>query len=262
MSQATPRWLVGASVTAGDGSRARCDRGRGACQASAAAFRSPRRGSRRVPAVRVHRPRACPPRRRLRVRRRRSCRRLGRVRAGQPGRRRPPIGRDGRRRRARSTSSPRTTRSCPTTLDLVPGETVLLHVINGGLEVHEAVIGDAAVQDAWEAAEAATVGAPPGPDAGRQRAARTSPGCGSWSVRRARRRRAGPCRRRPTAGRAHRRLPHPGPLGEGHADPGPLAGRRPEPAVEPRLSGARWYALAPAPRGLRRRSRPPRGGPE
>ncbi len=51
----------------------------------------------------------------------------------------------------------------PSTLDLVPGETILLHVINGGLEVHEAVIGDAAVQSAWEAAEAATVGAPPGP---------------------------------------------------------------------------------------------------
>jgi uncharacterized cupredoxin-like copper-binding protein len=51
----------------------------------------------------------------------------------------------------------------PDVLDLVPGETVLLHVVNGGLEVHEAVIGDAAVQDAWEVAEAATVGAPPGP---------------------------------------------------------------------------------------------------
>lgn len=51
----------------------------------------------------------------------------------------------------------------PDGLDLVPGETVLLHVINGGLEVHEAVIGDATVQDAWEVAEAATVGAPPGP---------------------------------------------------------------------------------------------------
>jgi uncharacterized cupredoxin-like copper-binding protein len=51
----------------------------------------------------------------------------------------------------------------PATLDLVPGETVLLHVINGGLEVHEAIIGDAAVQDAWEAAEAALAGAPPGP---------------------------------------------------------------------------------------------------
>ena len=51
----------------------------------------------------------------------------------------------------------------PATLDLVPGETVLLHVINGGLETHEAIIGDAAVQDAWERAEAAVAGAPPGP---------------------------------------------------------------------------------------------------
>ncbi len=51
----------------------------------------------------------------------------------------------------------------PSTVDLVPGETVLLHVINGGLEVHEVVIGDAAVQDAWEAAEAAAANPPPGP---------------------------------------------------------------------------------------------------
>lgn len=51
----------------------------------------------------------------------------------------------------------------PDAVDLVPGETILLHVINGGLEVHEAVIGDAAVQDAWEVAEAATAGRPPGP---------------------------------------------------------------------------------------------------
>jgi uncharacterized cupredoxin-like copper-binding protein len=51
----------------------------------------------------------------------------------------------------------------PATLDLVPGETVLLHVINGGLEVHEAIIGDEAVQEAWERAEAAVAGAPPGP---------------------------------------------------------------------------------------------------
>ena len=51
----------------------------------------------------------------------------------------------------------------PDALVLLPGETVLLHVINGGLEVHEAVIGDAAVQDAWEAAEASTAGRPPGP---------------------------------------------------------------------------------------------------
>ncbi len=51
----------------------------------------------------------------------------------------------------------------PPSIDVVAGETVLLHVINGGLEIHEAVIGDAAVQDAWERAEAATVGHPPGP---------------------------------------------------------------------------------------------------
>jgi uncharacterized cupredoxin-like copper-binding protein len=51
----------------------------------------------------------------------------------------------------------------PDPVDLVPGETVLFHVVNGGLEIHEVVIGDAAVQDAWETAEAATVGHPPGP---------------------------------------------------------------------------------------------------
>jgi len=51
----------------------------------------------------------------------------------------------------------------PPTVDLVPGETVLLHIVNGGLEIHEAVIGNMAVQDAWETAEAATVGHPPGP---------------------------------------------------------------------------------------------------
>jgi len=51
----------------------------------------------------------------------------------------------------------------PPTVDLVPGETVLLHVVNGGLEVHETVIGDQATQDAWEAAEAAVAEHPPGP---------------------------------------------------------------------------------------------------
>lgn len=51
----------------------------------------------------------------------------------------------------------------PASLDLVPGETVVLHVVNAGLVVHEAVIGDRSVQDAWEAAEAAVAGAPPGP---------------------------------------------------------------------------------------------------
>ena len=53
----------------------------------------------------------------------------------------------------------------PPALDLVPGETILLHVIDGGLETHEAVLGNASVQAAWESAEAATVGAPPGPTA-------------------------------------------------------------------------------------------------
>jgi uncharacterized cupredoxin-like copper-binding protein len=51
----------------------------------------------------------------------------------------------------------------PDPVDVVPGETVLLHVVNGGLEIHELVIGDTAVQDAWEAAELATINAPPGP---------------------------------------------------------------------------------------------------
>ncbi len=51
----------------------------------------------------------------------------------------------------------------PDPVDLVPGETVLFHFVNGGLEIHEAVIGNAAIQDAWEVAEAATVGHPPGP---------------------------------------------------------------------------------------------------
>jgi uncharacterized cupredoxin-like copper-binding protein len=51
----------------------------------------------------------------------------------------------------------------PDPVDLVPGETVLLHVINGGLDIHELVIGDQAVQDAWELAEAAHADPPPGP---------------------------------------------------------------------------------------------------
>ena len=51
----------------------------------------------------------------------------------------------------------------PDPVDVVPGETVLLHVVNGGLVVHEVVLGDPRVQDAWEAAEAAAADAPPGP---------------------------------------------------------------------------------------------------
>lgn len=51
----------------------------------------------------------------------------------------------------------------PAPVDLVAGETVLFHLINGGLEVHEVVIGDARVQAAWEVADAVMSGAPPGP---------------------------------------------------------------------------------------------------
>jgi uncharacterized cupredoxin-like copper-binding protein len=51
----------------------------------------------------------------------------------------------------------------PDPVDLVPGETVLFQIVNAGLDIHEVVIGDAAVQDAWEAAEAAVAEHPPGP---------------------------------------------------------------------------------------------------
>jgi uncharacterized cupredoxin-like copper-binding protein len=51
----------------------------------------------------------------------------------------------------------------PSAVDLVPGETVVLHVINGGLVVHEAILGDMDTQLAWEAAEAPFADPPPGP---------------------------------------------------------------------------------------------------
>jgi uncharacterized cupredoxin-like copper-binding protein len=51
----------------------------------------------------------------------------------------------------------------PPIVDLVPGETVVFQVINGGLIAHEAVIGSPALQLAWETAEAPTASAPPGP---------------------------------------------------------------------------------------------------
>lgn len=54
-------------------------------------------------------------------------------------------------------------RFSPSVVDLVSGETIVLRVVNSGLETHEAIIGDDAVQTAWEAAEAAVAGAPPGP---------------------------------------------------------------------------------------------------
>ncbi len=51
----------------------------------------------------------------------------------------------------------------PTTVDLVPGETVTFQVINGGLVVHEAIVSDLEDQMAWEEAEAAAADPPPGP---------------------------------------------------------------------------------------------------
>ncbi len=141
----------------------------------------------------------------------------------------------------------------PEVVDLVPGETVVLHVINGGLEVHEAVIGDAAVQDAWEIAEAATVGAPPGPTP----LVSVPPGVSGirivvesgervdlvWTV---------PRRGRHGNGLG-RRLPHPGALGAGHAGPGPMGRRRGPvaPHARPSGSGPRWYALHPRRLGAR-----------
>jgi uncharacterized cupredoxin-like copper-binding protein len=49
----------------------------------------------------------------------------------------------------------------PTPLYLVPGETVRLNIVNAGLVEHELVLGDAAVQQAWAAADAAATPALP-----------------------------------------------------------------------------------------------------
>ena len=49
----------------------------------------------------------------------------------------------------------------PTPVVLVPGETVRLHVLNGGLVEHELTLGDEAVQAAWARADAAAT--PPAP---------------------------------------------------------------------------------------------------
>ena len=43
----------------------------------------------------------------------------------------------------------------PTPVVLVPGETVRFNIFNAGLEVHDFVIGDADVQQAWSVADAA-----------------------------------------------------------------------------------------------------------
>jgi uncharacterized cupredoxin-like copper-binding protein len=49
----------------------------------------------------------------------------------------------------------------PTPVYLVPGETVRLNIVNGGMLEHELALGDAAFQEAWARADAAAT--PPGP---------------------------------------------------------------------------------------------------
>jgi uncharacterized cupredoxin-like copper-binding protein len=49
----------------------------------------------------------------------------------------------------------------PNPLALVPGETIRLTAFDAGLEPHELVIGDQAVQDAWTAANAAVTAPAP-----------------------------------------------------------------------------------------------------
>lgn len=51
----------------------------------------------------------------------------------------------------------------PGIVDLVPGETIQLNVINGGLDTHEVVIGPQDVQAAWAEAERPAANPPPGP---------------------------------------------------------------------------------------------------
>lgn len=67
----------------------------------------------------------------------------------------------------------------PTPLYLVAGETVRLNIVNGGLVEHELVLGDAAVQQAWRAADAAAT--PPAPFATAPPAS-VAPGTGGLRV--------------------------------------------------------------------------------
>ena len=88
----------------------------------------------------------------------------------------------------------------PPTLDLAPGETVVLHVINGGLVTHEAIIGDDRVQDAWEVGRGTARRPAARPDARGQR-----------PTGRCRRPDRGPFgrARRPRSGRSRRTRPPP-----------------------------------------------------
>ena len=124
-----------------------------------------------------------------------------------------------RPRRARSTSSPRTTRSCRTRSTSCPARRSLLHVINGGLEVHEAIIGDASGAGRLGGRRGRHRRRPTRPDPAGQRAARRGRASASSSTRASASTSSGPCRPTRRAGRMGRRLPHPGPLGARHAGP-------------------------------------------
>ncbi len=113
----------------------------------------------------------------------------------------------------------------PATVDLVPGETVILHVVNGGLVTHEAILGNLDTQLAWETAESPFANPPPGPTP----VVPAPPGFrrrpGGRRVRAADRRRVdGAGQRRDRPERLVRRLPHPRALGEGHGRARPVRG--------------------------------------
>ena len=109
-------------------------------------------------------------------------------------------------------------RSCPIRSTSCPGETVLLHVVNGGLEIHEA--GDRRRGRPGRVGGRRGARPPTRRPARprRERPSRTSRGSGSSSRRVSAWTWPGPFRADPAAvDGLLARLPHPGPLGEGHA---------------------------------------------
>ena len=170
----------------------------------------------------------------------------------------PPIMPGPARPRARSNRSPATISFPPPTVDLVPGETVLLHVVNGGLEIHEAIIGDErdpGCLGGRGGARSRSTRRGPTPD--RQRATRAWPACASWSVPAAASTSLdGPGGRSPPP--VARRVPHPGSLGEGDAvvpvrvaDGARTDRRRLREADPASPKAVRWYARGPARDGSR-----------
>ncbi len=119
----------------------------------------------------------------------------------------------------------------PSVVDLVPGETVVLHVINGGLVVHEAILGDMKTAAGVGGGRGALRGFASRPDPGRPGSARLRRPAHRRGLRRAAGRDLDRAHgRRAGGGRVVRRVPHPRPLGEGHGGPGPLRRRGRTPA--------------------------------